>query len=55
MNTIEHDITSDKPLSINIKNVLAHKHLIIYLDQCDMKMVRLYFLEKALLYLLREA
>lgn len=38
MNTIEHDITSDKPLSINIKNVLAHKHLIIYLDQCDMKM-----------------
>ena len=38
MSTIEREHTYDTPLSINIKNVLAHKHLIIFLDQCDMKM-----------------
>lgn len=37
MNTLKNEHTSDTRLSINIKNVLAHRHLIIYLDQCDME------------------
>ncbi|ENC0565725.1 helix-turn-helix transcriptional regulator [Escherichia coli] len=38
MTTLEHKHSSDTPLSINVNNVLAYKHLLIFLDQCDMNM-----------------